>query len=145
MQVVIQRVKKAQVKIKGKIVSRISRGLLVLLAIKNDDNQNKLDWMADKVANLRIFSDSQDKMNLSVQDIKGEVLVVSQFTLYGDCQKGRRPSFISAAEPKKAEEFYSLFVEKLKSYGLEIKEGVFGAMMAVELINDGPVTIIIEK
>jgi len=145
MKTVIQRVKQAQVKVKGKIVSKIDRGLLVFLAIKKDDDQKKLDWMAEKVANLRIFSDPQGKMNLSVKDVKGKVLVVSQFTLYGDCQKGRRPSFTKAAEPKKAEEFYNLFIKKLKAFDLEVKEGVFGTMMAVELVNDGPVTIIIEK
>lgn len=145
MRAVIQRVKKAQVKIKEKIVSKIGRGLLVFLAIRDDDTEEKLDWLAEKVANLRIMADEQDKMNLSVLETKGEILVVSQFTLYGDCQKGRRPSFVKAAEPKKAQEFYNLFIKKLKNYGLRVKEGIFGARMQVELINDGPVTIIIEK
>ena len=110
-----------------------------------EESDSEIDWMAEKVANLRIFNDSQDKMNLSVKDIEGKVLIVSQFTLYGDCQKGRRPSFIKAAEPKKAEEFYNLFIKKLKAFDLEVEEGVFRTMMAVKLVNDGPTTIIIEK
>lgn len=145
MRAVIQRVKRAQVKIKGKIFSKIGKGLLVFLAVKDDDSEVKLDWMVEKVANLRIMADSQDKMNLSVKDTKREILVVSQFTLYGDCQKGRRPSFVKAAEPKKAQEFYNLFIKKLKKYDLPIKGGIFGARMEVKLVNDGPVTIIIEK
>lgn len=145
MKVVIQRVKKAQVKTAKKIISKIGKGLLVFLGIKNDDKEENIDWLVEKIINLRIFSDKDDKMNLSVKNIGGEILVVSQFTLYGDCQKGRRPSFIEAAEPVKAQKIYDLFVKKLKKYGLVVKEGVFGAMMEVELINDGPVTMIIEK
>lgn len=145
MKAVIQRVKKAKVFVKGKVISQIGSGFLVFLGISRDDTFKQVDWLAKKIVNLRIMSDEADKMNKSLKEIKGQLLVVSQFTLYGDCRKGNRPSFIKAAEPIKAEEFYNLFIDKARELGVEVKSGVFGAMMEIELINDGPVTIIIEN
>ncbi|MDD5031750.1 MAG: D-aminoacyl-tRNA deacylase [Patescibacteria group bacterium] len=144
MRVVIQRVKEAEVKIDEKIVGEIGRGLLVLLAVYQDDTEDKIEKMAAKIINLRIFADKDDKMNLSVKDVKGEILVVSQFTLYGDTSKGNRPSFIESARPEKAVPYYEKFVEKIKTSGLKTETGKFGAMMEVGLVNDGPVTIIID-
>jgi len=145
MKAVIQRVKKGQVSIDNKVVGRIGRGFLVFLGITEGDTEKKANWLAKKVANLRIMADEEGKMNLSLKEAGGQLLVVSQFTLYADCRKGNRPSFIKAAEPEKAEELYNLFIKKIKSLSLEVKTGVFGAMMAVELVNDGPVTLVIEK
>jgi len=144
MRAVIQRVKNAEVKIDGKIVGKIGKGLLVLLAVHQDDTEDKIEKMAAKIINLRIFADEEDKMNLSVKDVGGEILVVSQFTLYGDISKGNRPSFIESAKPDKAVPYYEKFVEKIKVSGLKTATGEFGAMMEVSLINDGPVTIIID-
>jgi len=144
MRAVIQRVKNAEVKIDGKIVGKIGKGLLVLLAVHQDDTEDKIEKMATKIINLRIFADEEDKMNLSVKDVGGEILVVSQFTLYGDISKGNRPSFIESAKPDKAVPYYEKFVEKIKVSGLKTATGEFGAMMEVSLINDGPVTIIID-
>ena len=143
MRAVIQRVKNAEVKINDKIVGKIGRGLLVLLAIHRDDTEDKIEKLAVKIINLRIFADKEDKMNLSVKDVEGEILVVSQFTLYGDTSKGNRPSFIESARPDKAIPYYKKFIEKIKGSGLKTATGEFGAMMEVELINDGPVTVII--
>jgi len=146
MKAVIQRVKKASVTVDNKLTGSIEKGLLVLLGIHQHDTQKQLDWMADKILRLRIFNDGEDKMNRSVQDIKGAILVVSQFTLYGDAKKGTRPSYIEAARPEKAKPLYEEFIDYLeKSSSLEIQSGVFAAYMDVELINDGPVTIILEK
>jgi len=144
MRAVIQRVKNAEVKIDGKIVGKIGKGLLVLLAVHQDDTEDKIEKMATKIINLRIFADKDDKMNLSIKDVGGEILVVSQFTLYGDISKGNRPSFIESAKPDKAVPYYEKFVEKIKVSGLKTATGEFGAMMEVSLINDGPVTIIID-
>lgn len=145
MRVIIQRVKTANVSINGKLISQINKGFLVFLGISKDDNEQKINYLANKVVNLRIMADSDDKMNLSLKDVKGEILIVSQFTLYGDCQKGNRPSFIKAAEPQKAEKFYQLFIQKCKESNLKVKNGVFGAKMSIKLINDGPVTLIIDN
>ncbi|NMC36529.1 D-tyrosyl-tRNA(Tyr) deacylase [Candidatus Beckwithbacteria bacterium] len=145
MKLIIQRVSSASVTIDNKVKSQIDSGLLILFGAKEGDNESQLDWLVNKVVNLRIFSDSQDKMNLSVADIKGEILVVSQFTLYADCQKGNRPSFTGAAKPEVAQELYNLFVKKLQDLGIPTKTGEFGAKMDVSLTNDGPVTIILES
>ncbi|PIS08999.1 D-tyrosyl-tRNA(Tyr) deacylase [Candidatus Beckwithbacteria bacterium CG10_big_fil_rev_8_21_14_0_10_34_10] len=145
MKVVVQRVLKAKVKVAGKLISQIGPGFLVFLGISKNDSLKDLDWLVKKIAALRIMSDKQGKMNLSLKDFKAEVLVVSQFTLFGDCQKGNRPSFIKAARPEKAKEYYLKFIEKLEALGVKVKAGIFQAMMEVELINDGPVTLIIER
>ncbi len=144
MRAVIQRVKEAEVKVDGKTIGKISKGLLVLLAIHQDDTEDKIEKMATKIINLRIFGDKDEKMNLSVKDVGGEILVVSQFTLYGDTSRGNRPSFIESARPEKAIPYYKKFVEKIKDSGLKTATGEFGAMMDVNLVNDGPVTIIID-
>ena len=144
MRAVIQRVSQASVLVENKIIGEIKSGLLVLLAVHQDDGEEKLNKMADKVVNLRIFSDSEDKMNRSVIDEKGEILIVSQFTLYGDTKKGNRPSFITSAKPDKAIPMYEKFVSILKEKGIKVATGEFGAMMQVKLTNDGPVTIIID-
>ncbi|MBI5374144.1 MAG: D-tyrosyl-tRNA(Tyr) deacylase [Candidatus Schekmanbacteria bacterium] len=145
MKAVIQRVSNAKVEVDGKLCSSIGQGLLVLLGVSEDDNEDNADYVAEKTANLRIFEDSDGKMNLSCIDISGEVLVVSQFTLLGDTRKGRRPSFVKAAKPEKAIPLYEMFVKKISTYGIPVKTGIFGAMMDVELINAGPVTIIIDS
>jgi D-tyrosyl-tRNA(Tyr) deacylase len=145
MRAVIQRVNHASVEVDNKIISKIDKGLLVLLGVEESDENSDLIYMADKVSGLRIFEDSNEKMNLSVKDVSGEVLVVSQFTLLGDCKKGKRPSFKKAMEPSKAEEMYLSFCKEMKNYDLVIKEGQFGADMKVSLENDGPVTIMIDS
>jgi len=144
MKAVIQRVKKANVKIDNKVISEIGKGLLVLLAVHQDDKAEMIKKIAEKVINLRIFSDEDGKMNLSVKDVQGEILIVSQFTLYGDCSKGSRPSFIESANPKKAILFYEKFVKYIKEQGIKVETGEFGVIMKVELVNDGPVTIILD-
>ncbi len=145
MRAVIQRVNYSKVEVEGKVLGEIGEGLLILLGISSGDKKEDADYLADKIATLRIFRDENDKLNLSLLDIKGSVLVVSQFTLYGDCRKGRRPSFTSAASPQKAEELYKYFIEKLKTLEIPVEEGEFGAMMKVHLINDGPVTFILDS
>lgn len=146
MKVVVQRVKKASVKINGQIKGEISAGLLVFVAFKEDDGIEQIKWFANKLANLRIFNDEEGKMNKSALDVNGEMLIISNFTLYGDVQRGFRPSFTDSAPANIAEPLYDEFVKYLKeNYPLKIEDGVFGAMMDIELINDGPVTIIIEK
>ena len=146
MRAVIQRVSRAAVRVDGQTVGEISRGLLVLLGIGKTDLPAASDWMIDKILKLRIFADEADKMNRSVTDIAGEILVVSQFTLYGDLEKGTRPSFSEAMPPDEARKFYDEFMAKLRSAtGLPVAEGRFAAMMDVELVNDGPVTIILER
>lgn len=146
MRAVIQRVKSARVVINGEAVSGISKGLLVLVGVGANDSNNSADYLAEKVAELRIFEDENGKMNLSVKDVKGELLVVSQFTLYGDCRRGKRPSFSDSARPELAMPLYSYFVEKLGEIAqTAVKTGVFAADMEVGLINDGPVTILIDS
>jgi D-tyrosyl-tRNA(Tyr) deacylase len=145
LRAVVQRVNKSSVKIDNKIISEIEKGLTVLLGISEDDNQSDIDYMVEKITNLRIFEDAEGKMNLSLFDIKGELLVVSQFTLYGDCKKGRRPSFVKAARPEKAEEYYDIFVKKCVQSGINTKTGIFQAEMIVNIENDGPVTIMLDS
>lgn len=144
MKAVIQRVSKASVKIEEKKIAQIGNGILVLLGVKKDDTKKEAELLAQKTVNLRIFNDEQEKMNLSLLDMKGDILVVSQFTLYGNCRKGRRPSFIEAALPEKADLLYQEYIQSLKNYNLSVQTGQFQAMMQVELINDGPVTIILD-
>lgn len=144
MRAVIQRVSRAKVTVEGEIVGEIASGWLVLLGVAPDDSQKQVDWLAEKIANLRAFNDADGKMNLSVQDVGGSILVVSQFTLYGDCQKGRRPSFIGAAPPAIAEPLYEAFVNALKLLGVPVATGRFAADMQVELVNDGPVTFVLD-
>jgi len=132
------------VTIEGEVVGKIERGLLVLLGVTHTDTPEQARWLAEKTAGLRVFADDEDKMNRDVADAGGGVLVVSQFTLYGNCEKGRRPSFIGAARPEQAIPLYEQFVNELKALGLPVATGKFGAMMLVELVNDGPVTIIID-
>lgn len=145
MRVVIQRVKEASVSVENNIVSSIGQGLLVLVGITQTDTEKDVDFIAEKIVNARIFTDSEDKMNLSVKDINGEVLIVSQFTLYGDIRKGRRPSFTSAANGEISEPLYELLCKKVADMGFLVKKGIFGADMQVSLINDGPVTILLES
>jgi D-tyrosyl-tRNA(Tyr) deacylase len=144
MRAVIQRVTGARVVIGDEVAGAIERGLLVLLGVAPTDTTAEATWLADKIVGLRIFNDAEDKMNLSVQDVGGAVLVVSQFTLYGDCRKGRRPGFIGAASPEIAVPLYEAFVNALRAHGVRVATGRFGAMMAVELVNDGPVTLIMD-
>ena len=145
MRAVVQRVLNANVKVNEKTVGEIEKGLLVFLGIGNDDDNKDLDYMVDKILGLRIFEDNDNKMNLSLLDIKGEILVVSQFTLYGDVRKGRRPSFNDSAKPDIAEKMYNQFINKCEQKGVKTEKGVFGANMKVELVNDGPVTILIDS
>lgn len=145
MRAVIQRVKSASVTVEGKVVSEVNKGLLVFLGVAQEDTPDAVDYMASKIANLRIFEDDEGLMNLSVLDVGGEALVVSQFTLCGDCRKGRRPSFIDAARPEKADPLYQAFMEEISRLGVPVKAGIFQAMMDVELINDGPVTILLDS
>ena len=144
MKLVIQRVLEASVRIEGKVISEIERGLLVFLGVSVDDNFDKIDWLTNKLVNLRVFEDDNGKMNLSVKDIGGKILLVSQFTLYSNAQRGNRPDFPMAAKPDVAIPIYEQFIRKLKEK-IEVKTGIFGADMKIKLINDGPVTIILEK
>lgn len=144
MKGLIQRVKSASVTIDGQLYSEIKQGILILLGVEKGDNKENADKLAEKLSKLRIFEDENEKMNLSIQDINGEILVVSQFTLAGDCKKGTRPSFDKAELPQRANELYEYFVEQIKLKNIPVKTGVFGAMMEVELINDGPVTFMLE-
>jgi len=145
MRVVLQRVSRAKVTIEGRISGAIERGFCLLVGFTHTDTPEQVGWMADKVAGLRVFSDAEDKMNLALADIGGAVLVVSQFTLYGNSEKGRRPSFIDAARPELAIPLYESFIAELRGKGLRVETGEFGAMMDVELVNDGPVTLILER
>ncbi|MEJ8545688.1 D-aminoacyl-tRNA deacylase [Brevibacillus borstelensis] len=144
MRVVVQRSREASVTVAGEVVGRIDHGLVLLVGITHEDTEKDVEFIADKIANLRIFEDSEEKMNHSVLDTGGQILSVSQFTLYGDCRKGRRPNFMAAARPEKAEPMYDLFNAKLREKGLQVETGRFGAMMDVRLVNDGPVTLIVE-
>lgn len=145
MRAVIQRVTSSSVTVDNNQISSIGPGLMVLFGVTHADGPTDAEYLADKVVNLRIFEDQDGKMNQSLLDIGGEILVVSQFTLYGDCKKGRRPSFIEAAPPDKAESLYEYFIEQIKEKGISAQSGKFRAMMKVELVNDGPVTLIIES
>jgi D-tyrosyl-tRNA(Tyr) deacylase len=145
MRAVLQRVTRASVEVDASCVGRIEHGWLILLGVAQEDTAADAEWLAEKVLNLRGFEDSQGKMNLSVPEVNGNILVVSQFTLLADCRAGRRPSFTAAAKPAVAEELYVLFTNLVKKSGLTVATGVFGAMMKVELINDGPVTFLLES
>ena len=145
MRAVVQRVSSAQVKVEGQVTGSIGKGLLVLVAVHESDTVKEVKWLAEKVVDLRLFTDANDKMNLSCREIGGELLVVSQFTLYGDCRRGRRPSYCHSASPEKAEPLYDAFVEQLKQSGLRVQVGVFQAHMEVSLVNDGPVTLLVDS
>jgi D-tyrosyl-tRNA(Tyr) deacylase len=145
MRALLQRVSRAQVTVDNQTTGSIERGFLVLLGVGKSDTEADADYLADKTAGLRVFPDAADKMNQSLADIAGAVLVVSQFTLYGDCRKGRRPSFDQAAPPELARTLYERYVEALRSRGIPVQTGVFQAMMQVELVNDGPVTLLLES
>ncbi|ART77421.1 D-tyrosyl-tRNA(Tyr) deacylase [Sutcliffiella horikoshii] len=145
MRVVLQRAKRAEVRVDGDVVGKIDRGLMLLVGVTHEDSTEDAAYVAEKVANLRIFEDEQDKMNLSLLDVKGQILSVSQFTLYGDCRKGRRPNFMDAARPDHAETIYEAFNEELRGKGITVETGRFGAMMDVDFVNDGPVTLIVES
>lgn len=149
MRVLLQRVSRAEVRIReqsrARVSGRIDRGFVVLVGFTTTDDESNVAWMAEKVAGLRLFADSEDRMNLALTDVGGAVLVVSQFTLYGDAQKGRRPSFIDAARPEQAIPLYESFKKYLAGLGLRVESGEFGAMMDVELVNDGPVTLWLER
>lgn len=145
MRAVVQRVKEASVEVENKIVGEIEKGLLVLLGVGVGDTKEDLEYTVNKILGLRIFEDENGKMNLSLKDVKGEILVISQFTLYGDVRKGRRPSFTDSADPKIADEMYKEFITKCKEEGISVESGEFGADMNVALINQGPVTIMIDS
>jgi D-tyrosyl-tRNA(Tyr) deacylase len=145
MRLLLQRVSRAEVRVGGRVAGRIERGFLLLVGFKNGDTDDTVLWMADKVVGLRLFADADDKMNLSLADVSGALLVVSQFTLYGDASKGRRPSFIDAARPDTAIPLYERFLALLRARGVPVSTGEFGAMMDVELVNDGPVTLWLER
>ena len=145
MRLVIQRVKEARVDVENKIVGKIGKGFLVLVGVSHNDTKAEADYLVKKLCNLRVFEDENEKMNLALKDVNGELLIVSQFTLYANCSEGNRPSFIEAAKPDKANELYEYFCQKCQENGIKVEKGIFGANMQVSLINDGPVTIIIEK
>jgi len=145
MRAVIQKVKEAKVKVNGRTVGAIERGILILIGVANDDTEKDCEYMANKIANLRIFPDENALMNKSLLDINGSALVVSQFTLMGDCRKGRRPSFSNAASPERARKLYDKFIDLLENTGISVETGIFQEMMEVYLINDGPVTILIDS
>lgn len=145
MKIVIQRVSRASVTVDNEVTGSIEKGLVLLVGIHESDTKEEADWCCRKITKLRIFEDDDGKMNHSVKDIEGGILVVSQFTLYGDARKGNRPSFIEAARPEKAEPLYHYMIEKLKESGVNVESGVFGAMMDVDFVNNGPVTLILER
>lgn len=145
MKLVLQRVSNAKVEVNNKTVGEIGQGFLVLLGVGQNDTKEQADFLAEKMCNLRVFSDENGKMNLSIKDIEGELLIVSQFTLYADCNKGNRPSFVNAASPDIANELYKYFIEKCKKIVKNVQKGIFGENMKVSLLNNGPVTIILEK
>ena len=145
MRLVIQRVSKASVEIEGKVNGKIDEGFMLLVGITNDDNKEVVEKMADKLINLRIFEDENEKLNLSLMDVKGEILSISQFTLYANCKKGRRPNFLDAAKPEISKPLYEYFNKALENAGVHTETGIFGAMMKVSLINDGPTTIILDS
>jgi len=145
MRVVLQRVKEASVTVEGAVTGQIDQGFLLLVGVTHDDTLEQVNWLADKIAGLRVFEDEEERMNLSLQDVEGKILSVSQFTLYGDVKKGRRPAFTEAAKPDVANELYEAFNARLRQQGIIVETGQFGAMMDVALVNDGPVTLILEK
>lgn len=145
MKVVVQRAKDAKVVVEGQTVGQIDKGFMLLVGVTHEDTEQDVNWLADKIVGLRVFEDEAGKMNHSVQDIGGAVLSVSQFTLYGDCRKGRRPNFMAAARPEQAEQLYERFNDRLRSHGLTVETGRFGAMMDVSFTNDGPVTLILDS
>ncbi|AGA69931.1 D-tyrosyl-tRNA(Tyr) deacylase [Desulfitobacterium dichloroeliminans LMG P-21439] len=145
MRSVVQRVTQASVSVEGEVVGKIRAGLLIFFGVGQRDGVSDLDWLVDKIVGLRIFEDEDGKMNRSILDVGGEVLMVSQFTLYGDCRKGRRPSFSSAAPPEEAKILFEQAVEKIRGYGIHVETGVFQAEMKVELVNDGPVTMLLDS
>jgi D-tyrosyl-tRNA(Tyr) deacylase len=145
LRVILQRVKEAKVTVEERVVGKIQKGLVLLVGAKTGDTEDDVNYLVDKCVNLRIFKDDQGKMNLSGLDVKAEILVISQFTLYGDTNKGRRPSFTEALEPKQAEKLYQKFVEQIKAKGLKVETGKFGAKMLVDIANWGPVTFILES
>lgn len=145
MKLVVQRVKNANVSIENNIVGKINQGFVVLLGVSNEDTKENADYLVKKLLNLRVFSDNDDKMNLSIKDIEGELLIVSQFTLYANCKKGNRPSFIEAAKPEHAKPLYEYFINECRKENLNVQTGEFGADMQIELINEGPVTILLEN
>ena len=145
MRAVVQRVTYSSVEVNGEIVGRINKGFNVLIGISKDDTEEDMNYIRDKIINLRVFSDENDKMNLSLLDIKGEILLISQFTLYGDARKGRRPNFMNALGGDEAKNFYDKFVNMMKETGLKVETGIFGADMKVDIKNDGPVTILLDS
>ena len=145
MKLVVQRVKNAQVDVGGKTVGKIERGFMVLLGVTHNDTKQEADYLVKKLCNLRVFEDENEKMNLGLKDVGGELLIISQFTLYADCTGGNRPSFIGAARPEIAEPLYEYFCTECEKNGIHVEKGIFGADMKVSLLNDGPVTIILEK
>ena len=145
MRAVVQRVTEGSVTVEGNITGEIKNGFVVLLGVGNEDTEADADYIADKVSNLRVFEDEEGKMNLSLKDVGGEILAISQFTLYGDCRKGRRPGFTEAARPEKAKALYDYFTEKLRSYDINVGEGIFQADMLVKIYNDGPVTLLLDS
>ena len=145
MRVLLQRVSRAEVRVDGRVIGHIDKGLVLLAGFTHGDTEEQLAWMADKIVGLRIFSDAEQKMNLALTDVAGAILVVSQFTLYGNAEKGRRPSFIEAARPEQAIPLYERFIALLRERGVHTETGEFGAMMDVELVNDGPVTLWLER
>ncbi|TCP54422.1 D-tyrosyl-tRNA(Tyr) deacylase [Tumebacillus sp. BK434] len=145
MRIVVQRVSRGQVTVDGQVTGSIGRGFVLLVGVTHDDTMADVEYLVDKVVNLRVFEDEAGKMNLSLLDIGGALLSVSQFTLYGDCRKGRRPNFMEAAKPDDANQLYEALNDKLRQHGVQVETGVFGAMMDVELVNDGPVTLLLES
>jgi D-tyrosyl-tRNA(Tyr) deacylase len=145
VRVVLQRVSRASVTVRNTVTGKIGAGIVILLGIREEDTENDVRWMAEKCLNLRIFEDDTGKLNKSLLDIRGDILVISQFTLYGDCRKGRRPSFTEAASPDRAEMLYQSFVDRLRKLNLRVETGIFAAKMRVEIHNEGPVTMIIDS
>ena len=145
MRAVVQRVTYSSVEVNGEIVGRINKGFNVLIGISKDDTEEDMNYIRDKIINLRVFSDENDKMNLSLLDIKGDILLISQFTLYGDARKGRRPNFMNALGGDEAKNFYDKFVKMMKETGLKVETGIFGADMKVDIKNDGPVTLLLDS
>ncbi len=145
MRLLVQRVQNAKVVVENKTVGEIGKGFLVLCGITHSDTEKEADYLANKLCNLRVFEDENEKMNLSIKDIEGELLIVSQFTLYADCASGNRPSFTNAAKPEQANPLYEYFMQKCKEQNINVQKGIFGAHMEISLLNDGPVTIMLEK
>lgn len=145
MRIVIQRAEKAKVSVDGEVVGQIGKGFMVLVGVGPEDTKQNADFLVNKMCNLRVFEDEQGKMNLSIKDVGGQILAISQFTLYADCKKGNRPSFTGAAKPEQANDLYEYFMEEIRKQGIKVEHGIFGAHMKVDFINDGPVTILLEN